>query len=151
MVETAIQLTDGAVTGRELQPLLDLGNACSAFPARALPGVVGVLTELKRRGEPLLVLTRATFSTRKQAGPLGPGRFCPRRSCEREERSPPTGVSWPTRRAPRRICDDWQLAEIRYSAVARLGARAIHVPCHPVWIREVPAEALAGVAYPRGR
>jgi len=42
MIETAIQLTGGSVTGAEIQQIIDLGKRLLDFPIEPLPGVVEV-------------------------------------------------------------------------------------------------------------
>ncbi len=58
MIETAIQLSGGAVVGSEIQQIMDLGRALLRYPIEPLPDVVEVLTELKQRGHKLMLLTK---------------------------------------------------------------------------------------------
>lgn len=152
MVETAIQLTAGAVTGRELQPLLDLGKRLLDFPIEPLPGVVEVLTELKRRGEPLMVLTKGDlFDQESKLARPGLGDFFGHVEIVSEKNEATYQrllARYGVRPAEFVMIGNSLKSDIL--PVARLGARAIHVPYHPVWIHEeVPAEQLAGVAYHR--
>ncbi|TDN39220.1 HAD family hydrolase [Hymenobacter sp. UV11] len=152
MVETAIQLTNGAVTGRELQPLLDLGKRLLDFPIEPLPGVVEVLTELTRRGEPLMVLTKGDlFDQESKVARSGLGDFFAHVEIV-SEKNEATYQRILTRYGvhPEEFVMIGNSLKSDILPVARLGARAIHVPYHPVWIHEeVPAEQLAGVAYHR--
>lgn len=150
MIETAIQLTDGAVTGAEIQRILDLGKDLLRFPIAPLPGVVDVLTELARRGHRLLLLTKGDlFDQESKLARSGLGQYFAHVEIvsEKDEAT-------------------YQRILARYSArpdtfvmvgnslksdvlpVARLGYRAVHVPYHATWIHEqVPAAALAGVSF----
>lgn len=152
MVETAIQLTNGAVTGRELQPLLDLGKRLLDFPIEPLPGVVEVLTELKRRGEPLLVLTKGDlFDQESKLARSGLGDFFAHVEIV-SEKNEATYQRILARHGvrPAEFVMIGNSLKSDILPVAKLGARAIHVPYHPVWIHEeVPAGQLAGVAYHR--
>ncbi|WP_317239149.1 hypothetical protein [Hymenobacter sp. 5516J-16] len=69
MIETVIQLTDGAVTGTEIQHILDHGKRLLSFPIELLPDVPEVLIALKRQGYPSCCSPKATCSTRKASWP----------------------------------------------------------------------------------
>ena len=152
MVETAIQLTNGAVTGRELQPLPDLGKRLLSFPSEPLPGVVDVLTELKRRGEPLLVLTKGDlFDQESKLARSGLGDFFAHVGIV-SEKNEATYQRILARHGvrPEEFVLIGNSLKSDILPVARLGARAIHVPYYPVWVHEeVSAGQLAGVAYHR--
>jgi putative hydrolase of the HAD superfamily len=152
MVETAIQLTNGAVTGRELQPLLDLGKRLLDFPIEPLPGVVEVLTELQRRGERLMLLTKGDlFDQESKVARSGLGDFFTHVEIV-SEKNEVTYRRILTRHGvrPEEFVMIGNSLKSDILPVARLGARAIHVPYHPVWIHEeVPAEQLVGVVFHR--
>ncbi|MVN75732.1 HAD hydrolase-like protein [Hymenobacter sp. HMF4947] len=152
MVETAIQLTDGAVTGVEIQQLLDLGKRLLDFPIEPLPGVLEVLTELKRRGERLMVLTKGDlFDQESKLARSGLGDFFDYVEI----------VSEKNEATYRRILARHGVAPADFLMIGNslksdilpvlaLGAQAIHVPYHTTWIHEeVPAEQLVGLTFPR--
>ncbi|WP_022706732.1 HAD family hydrolase [Paracoccus zeaxanthinifaciens] len=56
MVETAIQLTDGAVDGRTIHRILELGQEMLAHPVNLLPGVEDALDRLS--GHRLMLITK---------------------------------------------------------------------------------------------
>lgn len=56
MVETAIELTDGAVDGRTIGRILDLGREMLAHPVDLLPGVEAALDALE--GRRLILITK---------------------------------------------------------------------------------------------
>jgi len=148
MVETAIQLTDGAVTGRELPPLLDLGKRLLSFPIEPLPGVVDVLTELKRRGEPLMLTKGDLFDQESKLARSGLGDFFAHVEIVSEKNE--ATYQRILARHGVRPAEFVMIGNSLKSDIlpgARLSARAIHVPYHPVWVHEeVPAGQLAGVA-----
>ncbi|MBC8085421.1 MAG: HAD family hydrolase [Hymenobacter sp.] len=150
MIETAIQLTNGAVTGTEIQQLLDLGKDLLRFPIEPLPGVVEVLAALQQRGHRLMVLTKGDlFDQESKLARSGLGDYFDaveivaekdeatyRRVLQRHGATPATFV----------MVGNSLKSDVL--PVARLGFRAIHVPYHATWVHEqVPAEHLAGVTF----
>ena len=57
LVETAIQVTDGQIPGRELQSVLELGKVLIDHPVELLDGVQEAVTELSRRHR-VMVITK---------------------------------------------------------------------------------------------
>ena len=57
MIETALDLTKGAVTGQQLRQILDYGKELLQMPIEPLPHVAEVLTDLSRT-RPLMLLTK---------------------------------------------------------------------------------------------
>lgn len=150
MIETAIQLTDSKVTGVEIQQILDMGKDLLRYSIEPLPGVVEVLTELRRRGHRLLLLTKGDlFDQESKIARSGLGELFDHVEV----------VSEKDEATYRRLL-------ARYSAtpedfvmvgnslksdilpVVKLGFRAIHVPYHATWIFEhVAPELLEGVVF----
>ncbi len=152
MIETAIQLTDGAVTGREIQQLLDLGKRLLDFPIEPLPGVVAVLGELRRRGERLVVLTKGDlFDQESKLARSGLGDFFDHVEILSEKNEA----------TYRRILARHGVAPADFLMIGNslksdilpvlvLGAPVIHVPYHTTWVHEqVPAEHLADLTFHR--
>ena len=148
MIETAIQLTDGAVTGVEIQQLLDLGKRLLDFPIEPLPGVVEVLTELKRRGQRLMVLTKGDlFDQESKLARSGLGDFFDLVEIVSEK-----NVATYRRILARHGVPAAEFLMIGNSLksdilpVLQMGGQAIHVPYYTTWIHEeVPAEQLVGL------
>ncbi len=57
MIETAIELTNGAITGNEIQQIIDVGRGLLDFPIDVLDGVPEVLETLSKQYD-LMVLTK---------------------------------------------------------------------------------------------
>ena len=57
MIETAIELTEGRISSREIQTILDFGRTMLAAPVELLPGVAEVVAELAA-SYPLLLITK---------------------------------------------------------------------------------------------
>ena len=150
MIETAIELTAGAVTGPEIQQLLELGKRLLDFPIEPLPGVADVLTALRARGQPLMVLTKGDlFDQESKLARSGLGDFFDYVEI----------VSEKNEATYRRVLARHGVAPADFVMignslksdilpVARLGGRAVHVPYPAEWVHEqVPAEELAGVQF----
>jgi putative hydrolase of the HAD superfamily len=152
MTETAIQLTDGAVTGREIQQLLDLGKRLLDFPIEPLPGVVEVLTELTRRGHRLMVCTKGDlFDQESKIARSGLGDFFAWVEIVSEKNE-----ATYRRLLARHGVDPAAFLMIGNSLksdilpVLAAGGQAIHVPYHTTWQHEeVPAEQLVGLNFGR--
>jgi len=152
MTETAIQLTDGAVTGAEIQQLLDLGKRLLDFPIEPLPGVHEVLGELRRRGERLMVLTKGDlFDQESKLARSGLGDFFDYVEIVSEKNE-----ATYRRILARHGVDPAAFVMIGNSLksdilpVLAVGGQAIHVPYHTTWIHEeVPAAQLVGLDFRR--
>ena len=64
MIETAIELTDGQVTGGEVQSILILPRVCSRLDVELLDHVEETLERLKQSHD-LIMITKGTYSTRR--------------------------------------------------------------------------------------
>ena len=58
LIETAIALTEGRLTSREVSAILDLGKGLLAHPVELLDGVDEVVAELAATGRRLIVVTK---------------------------------------------------------------------------------------------
>ncbi|RZK27248.1 MAG: HAD family hydrolase [Hymenobacter sp.] len=150
LIETAIELTNGAVTGAEIQQLLELGKDLLCFPIELLPGVAEVLPELRRRGHQLLLLTKGDlFDQESKLARSGLGDLFDHIEIVSEKDTP----------TYRRLFQRYEVTPTDFVMignslksdvlpVARLGYRAIHMPYHATWIHEQVSEAeLAGVQF----
>jgi putative hydrolase of the HAD superfamily len=150
MIETAIQLTDGAVRGHELQQLIDLGKRLLDFPIEPLPGVVDTLAELRRRGHTLMMLTKGDlFDQESKLARSGLGEFFDHVEIV-SEKNEATYRRLLVRYAlpPEAFVMIGNSLKSDVLPVARLGARAVHVPFHVTWLLEQVAEAdLVGVSF----
>jgi putative hydrolase of the HAD superfamily len=150
MIETIIQVSDGAVVGAEIQQILDLGKDLLRFPIEPLPDVVEVLTELRQRGHQLILLTKGDlFDQESKIARSGLGDFFDYVEIV-SEKDVPTYNRLFTRlgATPGNFVMIGNSLKSDILPVARLGFPAIHVPYHANWIHEhVPAELLAEVEF----
>jgi putative hydrolase of the HAD superfamily len=58
LIESAIELTEGRITSREISAILDLGKTLLAHPVELLDGVSDVVEELAGTGRRLIVVTK---------------------------------------------------------------------------------------------
>jgi putative hydrolase of the HAD superfamily len=150
MIETAIQLTNGEVRGAEIQQILDLGKRLLDFPIEPLPGVVEVLTALRHRGHPLMVLTKGDlFDQESKLARSGLGDFFDHVEIVSEKNE-----ATYRRLLARHGIPIEEFVMIGNSLksdvlpVAQLGGLAVHVPYHVTWAHEeVPAEMLQGLSF----
>ena len=150
MIETTIQLSGGAVVGREIQQILDLGKDLLRFVIEPLPDVVDVLTELKERGHKLILLTKGDlFDQESKIARSGLGDFFDYVEIVSEKDVPTYDRLFVRLGAtPENFVMIGNSLKSDILPVARLGFPAIHVPYHANWIHEyVPAELLAEVEF----
>ena len=150
MIETTIQLSGGAVVGREIQRILDLGKDLLRFAIEPLPDVVDVLTELKERGHKLILLTKGDlFDQESKIARSGLGDFFDYVEIVSEKDVPTYDRLFARLGAtPENFVMIGNSLKSDIMPVARLGFPAIHVPYHANWIHEyVPAELLAEVEF----
>ncbi|RYY19294.1 MAG: HAD family hydrolase [Cytophagaceae bacterium] len=150
LIETAIQLTGGAVTTAEIQQLLDLGKDLLRYPIEPLPGVAEVLPALRQRGHHLLLLTKGDlFDQESKLARSGLGDLFDHVEIVSEKDAATYGRLFQRYQAtPESFVMIGNSLKSDILPVARLGYRAIHVPYHATWLHEqVPEAELAGVAF----
>lgn len=137
MIETAVELTEGRVTGREIQQIVDLGKEMLAHPVEPLPHVVETLTLLKDR-YPLIVITKGDLLDQEsKLARSGLGSFFSGLEVVSEKEEA-------TYRAilARRGIASAEFLMVGNSVksdilpVVALGAQAVHVPAATTWIHE---------------
>ncbi|QKG52124.1 HAD family hydrolase [Hymenobacter sp. BRD67] len=150
MIETAIQLTNGAVTATEMQQILDLGKELLRFSIELLPGVAEVLPALRQRGHHLMLLTKGDlFDQEAKLARSGLGELFDHVEIV-SEKDPATyrRLFRRYRATPESFVMIGNSLKSDILPVAGLGYRAIHVPYHANWIHEhVPEAELAGVQF----
>ncbi|RPD49853.1 HAD family hydrolase [Hymenobacter sediminis] len=150
MIETVIQLTDGKVTGTEIQHILDHGKHLLSFPIELLPDVPEVLATLKERGFPLMLLTKGDlFDQESKLARSGLGDLFDHVEIV-SEKNEATYQRLLTRYQvrPEEFLMIGNSLKSDVLPVVRLGGQAVHIPYHTTWImEEVPAEQLVGLAF----
>lgn len=147
MIETAVELTDGRVTGREVQGLIDLGKAMLEHPTELLDGVAEVLERLAPGFELMLITKGDLFDQEAKLARSGLGdRFA--RIEIVSEKDPATYRRLLGRHgiAPGEFLMVGNTMRSDVLPVAAIGGRAVHVPYVVTWAHE----AAAGAALPEG-
>ena len=150
LIETAIQLTGGAVTAVEIQQLLDLGKNLLRFRIELLPGVAEVLPALRQRGHHLLLFTKGDlFDQEGKLARSGLGDLFDHVEIVSEKDEATYHRLFQRYQAtPENFVMIGNSLKSDVLPVARLGYRAIHVPYHATWIHEQVSEAeLASVQF----
>lgn len=150
MIETVLQLTDGQITGQEIQHILDLGKRLLDYPIELLPDVADTLAAVKAQGPPLMLLTKGDlFDQESKLARSGLGDLFDHVEI----------VSEKNESAYQRILDRHNVRPEEFVMVgnslksdvlpvARLGGHAAYVPYHTTWILERVSEAeQAGAAF----
>jgi putative hydrolase of the HAD superfamily len=143
LIETAIEVTKGRVTAKEIATILELGKSLLNHPIELLDGVDGVTAELAATGRRLIVVTKGDLfhQEAKLAGSGLADRFA--RVEIVSEKNVPTY---------RRVMADAQVAPQRFLMignslrsdvlpVVELGGHAVHLPYRYTWAHEEVADA----------
>lgn len=145
MIETAISLTEGRVTGYEIHEIISLAKEMLAEPIELLPGIEALLTSLKGRCQ-LMVITKGDLLD--QEGKLARSGLNPYFDWYEV-------VSNKNVAAYKKLFSDLQIKpnellmignSLRSDVLPVLdaGAHALHVPYHTTWSHEqVTAEELS--------
>ncbi|QJW92121.1 HAD family hydrolase [Spirosoma taeanense] len=149
MIETAIELTQGRVTGLEIQQIIDIGKELLAFPIEVLDGVRDALETLAKRFD-LMVLTKGDlFDQESKIARSGLGHFFKYVEIisEKDERS------------YQRILQRYGLQPEEFLMIGNslksdvlpvlhIGAQAVHIPYVITWAHErVGEEQLQGKSF----
>lgn len=144
MIETAIELTEGRITGKEIHQIIELAKRMLASPVELLPGIEEVLSKLKGQFH-LLVITKGDLLD--QESKLA-------RSGIADYFDAIEIVSDKNSETYQQILNRHQISTEHFLMVGNslksdilpvldIGARAIHVPYHSTWEHEeVPSKTL---------
>lgn len=149
MIETAIELTDGAITGGEIQQIIDTGRKLLDFPIEVLDGVEEVLETLSKHFD-LMVLTKGDlFDQESKIARSGLGHYFKYVEI----------VSEKNEQAYQRILQRYNVQPADFVMignslksdilpVVHIGGRAIHIPYATTWAHElVTDEQLVGKSF----
>lgn len=149
MIETAIELTNGAITGSEIQQIIDTGRKLLDCPIELLDGVAEVLETLSKHFD-LMVLTKGDlFDQESKIARSGLGHYFKHVEI----------VSEKNEQTYQRILQKYNVQPADFLMignslksdilpVVHIGARAIHIPYATVWAHEqVADEQLVGKSF----
>ncbi|MEN8376149.1 MAG: HAD family hydrolase [Gemmatimonadota bacterium] len=151
MVETALDLTQGAVSGTEVRSILALGQEMLRAPVELLDGVAEVIPRLASRYR-LMVITKGDLmdqETKVARSGLG-DYFDYVEVVSRKDRDTYERVLNTHGGDPASFVMVGNSVRSDILPVAEMGAVAVHIPYHTTWVHEeVTDEALDGVPFTR--
>jgi putative hydrolase of the HAD superfamily len=146
MIETAIEITAGRVSAREIQSIVDFGRAMLANPIELIEGVAEVVPALAERYTLMLITKGDLFEQETKIANSGVAQHF----AHVEVVSDKTAASYRALLARRGVAPERFLMvgnSVRSDIlpVLELGGHAAYVPYHVTWAHEIVAdEALAG-------
>ncbi|WP_420147315.1 HAD family hydrolase [Spirosoma sp.] len=149
MIETAIELTDGAITGREIQQIIDTSRRLLDYPIDVLDGIPEVLDVFSKHFE-LMVLTKGDlFDQESKLARSGLGHYFKHIEI----------VSEKNEQSYQRVLTRYNVAPADFIMignslksdilpVVHIGGRAIYIPSDTTWVHEhVADEQLVGKSF----
>ncbi len=141
MIETAIELTDGKVSGAHLQQVIDMGKEMLAHPVHLLPGVEETVLQLKEDYNVVMITKGDLFDQENKIARSGIAQHFGwiEIVSEKDEAS------------YQEVFHKYQVDADSFLMVGNslksdilpicnLGARAIHIPFHDTWQHELIAD-----------
>lgn len=149
LIETAIEVTQGQVAGREVQSIIDLGRALLDHPVQLLEGVVDAFDALTDRYR-VMIITKGDLlhqETKVARSGLADHLWTVEIVSEKDE----TTYSRLLRRYdidPATFVMAGNSVRSDVLPVLALGARAVHVPYHLTWELEEPERDPSDLEFP---
>lgn len=137
MIETAVELTEGRVTGGEIQQIIDLGKEMLAHPVEPLPHAVETLAALRDRFRLLVITKGDLLDQESKLARSGLGSFFAGLEVV-SEKDEGTYRAILARRgiAPAEFLMVGNSVKSDILPVVALGASAVHVPYATTWVHE---------------
>jgi putative hydrolase of the HAD superfamily len=141
LIESAIELTEGRITGAEISAILDLGKMLLAHPVELLDGVSDVVEELAGTGRRLIVVTKGDLfhQESKVAGSGIADRFSRVEIVSEKDVATYRRVMAAAEVEPERFLMIGNSVRSDILPVVELGAHAAHLPYEYTWeLEHVP-------------
>ncbi len=140
MIETAVELTDGRVSGREVQAIVDLGRAMTAHPVDLLDGVAEAVQALAVDHRVALVTKGDLLDQEAKLARSGLGEhFAAVEILSEKDEAAYRAVLRRQGVAPERFVMVGNSVRSDVLPVVAIGAQAVHVPYAVTWVHEVAA------------
>lgn len=137
MIETAIEITDQQVSGKDIQRIINLGKEMLTHPVEVLPSIVETLETLKGRYELMIITKGDLFDQETKIARSGLAHYFSRIEIV-SEKKPDSYQELITRNG----IDINSFLMIGNSLksdvlpVCKIGGSAIHIPFHDTWVHE---------------
>ncbi len=145
MIETAIELTEGRISGAEIQRLIDLAREMLEADVRLLDHVADTVAALAER-YPLMIITKGDLfdqETKVARSGLGPHFKHVEIVSDKTEASY-TALLARHQVPPERFLMVGNSLRSDILPVVNLGGKAVHIPYHLTWAHEVVTETRVG-------
>lgn len=150
LIETAVELTDAAISGRDVQALIELGKGILTHPVELLPGARAAVAQVAERHKVVLITKGDLFHQEAKVRDSGLADLFHRIEIV-SEKDPATYA---------RLFEEFGLDAARFAMVGNslrsdiepvlaLGGAGVHVPYAITWAHE--AEHAVDAAHPRLR
>lgn len=151
MIETAIELTEGRVSGAEVQRVIDLGRTMLEAPVELLEGVRETVEELAGSYRLMLLTKGDLFDQESKLARSGLGEHFSAVEIVSEKDARAYGAVMRRHGVePARFVMVGNSLRSDVLPVLEAGGAAVHVPYHTTWLHEqVAEEALAGKEFAR--
>jgi putative hydrolase of the HAD superfamily len=138
LIETAIEVTGGQVTSREISAILDLGKGLLNHPVELLDGVDDVVEQLSRAGRRLILVTKGDLfhQEAKLAGSGLADKFSQVEIVSEKDVATYRRIIASTGVAPERFLMIGNSVRSDVLPVVELGGRAVHLPYTYTWAHE---------------
>lgn len=149
MIETAIELTNGAITGLEIQQIISTGRRLLDFPIELLDGVSEVLDVLSQKYD-LMVLTKGDlFDQESKIARSGLGHYFSHVEIVSEKYEQAyTRILKKYRVQPAEFLMIGNSLKSDVLPVVHIGGQAVYIPYKTTWAHEqVTAEQLLGKSF----
>jgi putative hydrolase of the HAD superfamily len=149
MIETAIELTDGRITGHEIQQIIDVGRQLLDFPIDVLDGIPDVLDTLSQQFD-LMVLTKGDlFDQESKIARSGLAHYFKHVEIVSEKNEQAyRGILKRYNVQPSEFVMIGNSLKSDILPVVHIGGRAIHIPYSVTWEHErVSEEHLVGKSF----
>lgn len=151
MIETAIELTDGAIGGRDVDTILDMGREMLRAPVELLEGVAEVIPQLAGTYRLMVITKGDLLDQESKVARSGLGDFFDYvEVVSRKDRDTYERVIDSHGARPAGFVMVGNSLRSDILPVAEMGGVAVHIPYHTTWVHEqVAGEDLDEVSYTR--
>ncbi len=138
MIETAIELTQGKISGQEIQQIIDLGKEMIEHPVEVLPNMEATIQELQEKYELMVITKGDLFDQESKIARSGLGVYFNRVEIVSEKDQQ---MYLNIIRKNNIAADEFLMIGNSLKSdilpVCRVGGHAVHIPFHTTWAHEM--------------